>query len=737
MKFETFEPRLVFDQTLATAIQLNLDTVVEVEAPAPETAEIPTDIDFHPIEEDFRFSSDDLDPAQIDDFIRTTEEWQENPNNSVYDWSIDEDNDWWKPYSYNPISVHGEGYLVAERITGQQDVHTMVIVQRPNSDCHTTDGHRLIIDDHYRLSFDIRHPASQEEFLSTLRWSLVAQIWGPGTAGSSLNPPFGIYAMSTDGQPEWVIQSRGDSRLDTTRPYEEEREVRIPMTDIGEWHNWDVEYVPNSFGDGLVRVWLDGELVADWVDVKSSYHGVSSRTGETLGPISPALGNYSYTVGDGHEAHFDNVVMQCTGSYESSIAGRVTGVEHDAGNIVFATNQETGARYGVETEKNGVYTLAIPRGVYTVTAVDAVTGNQTYVNDLSTLGAPAIIADIEVEPPPPAPAVAQEAQTFTGDVTGDGTAEIVNFLADGTWQVTDVSGATAETETSVWSTWSTDVEWNDVMLADFNGDGRQDVAGRTTDGHWFVGVSTGSGFQNQHWGKWSAGVEWDTIQVGDFNGDNMADIAGRAASDGSWWVAESNGEAFLTTSWGRWSNDYEWEVVVGDFNGDGIDDLAGRNSADGSIWVGQSTGDRFVNEYWGRFSETVEWSEFQVGDFNGDGMTDIVARAKAGGTWWVAESTGDAFVNRYYGRWNTDVYWVDIQVVDVDGDGLSDIVGRAASDNSWWFGRSTGQEFQTQHWGSPWANNVDWSVAIADDFDGDGKSDLLGATSGDDWLISI
>ena len=178
-------------------------------------------------------------------------------------------------------------------------------------------------------------------------------------------------------------------------------------------------------------------------------------------------------------------------------------------------------------------------------------------------------------------------------------------------------------------------------------------------------------------------------------------------------------------------------MVVGDFNGDGIDDLAGRNSADGSIWVGQSTGDRFVNEYWGRFSETVEWSEFQVGDFNGDGMTDIVARAKAGGTWWVAESTGDAFVNRYYGRWNTDVYWVDIQVVDVDGDGLSDIVGRAASDNSWWFGRSTGQEFQTQHWGSPWANNVDWSVAIADDFDGDGKSDLLGATSGDDWLISI
>ncbi len=174
--------------------------------------------------------------------------------------------------------------------------------------------------------------------------------------------------------------------------------------------------------------------------------------------------------------------------------------------------------------------------------------------------------------------------------------------------------------------------------------------------------STGSAFNNELWTTWSAG-DWQDVVLGDFDGDGRMDIAGRL--NGQWWAtrlvaSRATGTpisfAFNTLFIGGWSTGVTWQdVTVGDFNGDNIDDIAGR--AGGQWWVGRSNGRSLTNQLWGGWSTGVTWNNVTSGDFDGDGRTDIAGRA--GGQWWVARSTGGAFTNQLWGGW-ADVAWRDV-----------------------------------------------------------------------------
>ncbi len=855
MRIETLETRIVFDQSLGSAIEFDIDTSVDI-GQEQEPVTIPADVQFRPTDDDFRYESAELDPNVMDELVAATEEWADNP----VPWQtfrLTDTEAWRKTIRHNPVSIHDDGYVIAERIDSDADAHTLLTIQKLNSDCFLHGGLYTRPDYHYRYSFDVRLPDSERSWLEKAdgNWAIVTQLWGPREDGEViLEPPFSIYTYVEDGQPYWVVRSIGDADRITTPGgadfYETER---IPMTGIGEWHNFDIEFVPNAHGQGVVKTWLDGELVAEWVDVKSAYSAQSN--GVWTGPLNPAFGLYSYNNADGQEAHFDNMILHCNGAFESSISGRITGSDAKAGVAVYATNVETGEKYGTYTEKSGVYVLGVPSGEYTITAVEEATERIGHVAEVSTQDVSSLVVDVAISDVEPVPTSVPGQMTLTGDVNGDGVTDVLNLLADGSWQVTVMNSSddvvqslgrripgvnippvdeilntpTEETPTdsdpaaeptdpaneespqdpadsdpvtdpptdpvdepaaeepateeptteppateepaaeeptpvdpveqpslptdpepevrapvkpgpvttSVWTSWSSDTQWTDVHIADFNGDGLDDIVGRdATTGAWHVSVSTGQGFQDSVWGSWTVGIEWMDVLVGDFNGDGRADIAGRAASNGSWWIASSTGDRFQNTEWGRWSLKIDWEMVVGDFNGDGMDDIAGRASTDGTWWIGQSTGSRFQNSYWGRFTNKVTWSEFVVGDFNGDGLSDIAARAEADGTFWVAESTGSGFLNRYWGRWTNAVDWLDIALADVDGNGTTDIVGRASSDGSWWVAKSTGQKFQSEYWGAVWNQDVDWLTAVVEDFDGDGTTDLLGVNS-ESWWLSV
>jgi autotransporter-associated beta strand protein len=167
-------------------------------------------------------------------------------------------------------------------------------------------------------------------------------------------------------------------------------------------------------------------------------------------------------------------------------------------------------------------------------------------------------------------------------------------------------------------------------------------------------------------------------------------------------------------------------------------DIVGRVSSTGQWWVGTSNGSGFSNSLFTTWNPNVSWVDVHTGDFNGDGHQDIVGRDLATGDWWVAQSNGsNGFTNSLWGNWNPAATWVDVQVGDFNGDGKTDIVGRFAQAGQWWMAQSTGSSFTNQLWAT-WNPNVTWVDVKVGDFNGDGMADIAGRfLQAGQWWVGV
>ena len=279
---------------------------------------------------------------------------------------------------------------------------------------------------------------------------------------------------------------------------------------------------------------------------------------------------------------------------------------------------------------------------------------------------------------------------LTGDFNGDGRADIAGRLSTtGAWWVSLANASGVHQTATQWGAWSAAATWVEAVVGDFDGDGRDDIAGRVSNGDWWVSRSTGTRLQATKWGNWSNNTTWSNTLVGDFNRDGRTDIAARI-TNGDWMVSLSTGIAFTTSRWGKWdtavnSVPVTWvDVSVGDFNGDGRADIAGRSTI-GQWWVNISKGTTFgFAVSYGSWSTTTTWSNVSVGDFNGDGRDDIIGRNTIG-QWWVAEATGTKFTNKLLGTWaSPQSQWSEVLVGDFNRDGHADLVGRNNLTNQVW-----------------------------------------------------
>jgi hypothetical protein len=150
-----------------------------------------------------------------------------------------------------------------------------------------------------------------------------------------------------------------------------------------------------------------------------------------------------------------------------------------------------------------------------------------------------------------------------GDFNGDGKSDIAGRIPYlGQWWVNRSTGSSFTN--SLFTTWSAEATWVNVMVGDFNGDSKDDIAGRVLqNGQWWVARSTGSSFTNSLFTTWSAadGVTWTNVMVGDFNGNGKDDIAGRILQNGQWWVGMSTGSQFSNSLWTTWSTATGWTGV--------------------------------------------------------------------------------------------------------------------------------------------------------------------------------
>jgi hypothetical protein len=287
-------------------------------------------------------------------------------------------------------------------------------------------------------------------------------------------------------------------------------------------------------------------------------------------------------------------------------------------------------------------------------------------------------------------------QTFHGDFNGDGKQDVAGIDSSGQWWVS-LSTGTSFTARTKWAQWSVPSAWTKLFVADVNGDGKDDIVGFGFNGDWFVGISNGTDTfaTGPSWAHWSSPSSWDQLFLGDFNGDGKADIAG-FGNNGAWFVGLSNGtNAFATgAAWAQWSAGPSWsQLFVGDFNGDGKADIAGFGN-NGAWFVGLSNGTNAfaTGAAWAQWSHSSAWSQLFVGDVDGDGKADIIGFAQ-----------------------NSHFDFVDATTIMDVGIGV------------WFVGVSNGvNSFSTGDSVFTWSTPNNWAQLFVADFNGDGAADFAG-----------
>jgi hypothetical protein len=285
-----------------------------------------------------------------------------------------------------------------------------------------------------------------------------------------------------------------------------------------------------------------------------------------------------------------------------------------------------------------------------------------------------------------------------------------------------------------------------------------------------------TGFKAAIWGQLPPLAAGDTYVdgvSGDFDGDGKTDYAARSLNTGDWYVGLNNGSGFSVSKWGSWGpavTGRSWaDVRAGYFFGrNQPEGIAGRlilrdgagNVVAENWFIAQSNGTTFTTAYAGSWYPEVgfTWSDVVVGDFNGDGFDDIAGRLNYPGSTgnnaeiisvndthggWVGKNAATlAPAFEVAGQWmingSPQFTVVDVRAGDFNGDGKTDLVGRFKDYGYVIVGTSKIQsvpngnvtmDLEAAHPGvywQTWDPAATWTDVLVGDFDGDGKADLVG-----------
>lgn len=228
-----------------------------------------------------------------------------------------------------------------------------------------------------------------------------------------------------------------------------------------------------------------------------------------------------------------------------------------------------------------------------------------------------------------------------GDFNGDGRDDVLLRRRDGIWHYYPMDGRRVLADSGR-AAITTDTAYRVAGVGDFNGDGHDDVLLRHNDGRWRYVPMNGRLVVEAQAGaaNLTPNVDFKVAGIGDFNGDGRDDVLLRH-SDGRWHYYPMNGARSVS---GRGSvaltRDLDYAVAgIGDFDGDGRGDIMLRHT-DGR-WHYYRMDGRQVLAGSGSASLTknTDYRVAGIGDMDGDGRDDLLLR-HASGRWYFYPMNG-------------------------------------------------------------------------------------------------
>ena len=230
-----------------------------------------------------------------------------------------------------------------------------------------------------------------------------------------------------------------------------------------------------------------------------------------------------------------------------------------------------------------------------------------------------------------------------GDFNGDGNDDVLFRHSDGTWHYYPMDGGNFIEDQQGPSELPLDLDYRVAGIGDLNGDGKDDVLLRHDDGRWRYYPLNGAEILLAEVGgaSLSTDIEYQVAGIGDFNGDGRDDVLLRH-TNGSWYLYVMSGRRFILGSGpADLSIDLAYSVAgVGDFNGDGKADVLLRNS-DGSWYFYAMDGRQHLAQESGSadLATNLAYSVEGIGDLDGDGKSDVLLR-HTDGRWLYQPMSG-------------------------------------------------------------------------------------------------
>ncbi|MGW5399403.1 FG-GAP repeat domain-containing protein [Streptomyces sp. NPDC003952] len=191
-----------------------------------------------------------------------------------------------------------------------------------------------------------------------------------------------------------------------------------------------------------------------------------------------------------------------------------------------------------------------------------------------------------------------QARTASGDFNGDGKADIAGIDANNNLKLYVGNGAgTVSGGTNMLGSTGLWKNFGSITAGDFNGDGRTDIAGIDANNNLKLYVGNGAGTVSGGTNMLGSTGLWKGfkgIASADFNGDGKRDIAGIDANDNAkLYVGNGagtvSGGSNMLGSTGLWA--YFRSFMAADFNNDGKVDAAGIDANDNmKLYVGNGSG---------------------------------------------------------------------------------------------------------------------------------------------------